>query len=76
MRIEKPTTNDRFYVRKGTSLGRCDLTAAREYHIDVFNLTGEYYFCYKFYEEISFQEKMCSDCISIIGTGTGIENYS
>jgi len=60
-----------FIVRKGISLGRCNLTAAREYNIDVFNLPGvNTIFVSNFMKKFLFKENNPTDCISIIGTGT------
>lgn len=58
-------------MRKGISLGRCDLAAAREYHIDVFNLPGvNTIFVTNFMKKFLFRDNKPTDCISIIGTGT------
>lgn len=60
-----------FIVRKGIGLGRCDLAAAKEYAIEVFNLPGvNTIFVANFMNKFLFKENNPTDCIAIIGTGT------
>lgn len=60
-----------YIVRKGISLGRCDLAAAKEYAIEVFNLPGvNTIFVANFMKKFLFKENGLTDRIAIIGTGT------
>lgn len=58
-------------VRKGISLGRCDLNAAKEYSIDVFNLPGvNSLFVVNFMKKYLFEENKPTDVLSVIGIGS------
>src|SRR3990167_6526616 len=58
-------------VRKGISLGRCDLAAADKLSIEVSNLPGvNTVFVANFMKQFLFQENTPTDRIAIIGTGT------